>query len=68
LAAVLSLGFASASMVHIKEKAAQRSGIFYLPTANERPGKPDGFLTILGQSLNFSTLKAKTVFAYNAAL
>jgi len=49
-----------------KRKAAQWFGIFYLPAADKRPGKPGGFLTLSGRSLNFSTLKAKTAFAYNA--
>jgi len=59
-------GMSLASAAHKKEKAAQGFGIFHSPAANERPGKPGGFLTLSGRSLNFSTLKAKTAFAYNA--
>jgi len=56
----------SPSAKNKKEKAAQGFGIFHPPAANEIPGKPGGFLTLSGRSLNFSTLKAKTAFAYNA--
>jgi len=52
--------------VHKPGEAAQGFGIFHPPQADERPGKPGGFLTLSGRSLNFSTLKAKTAFAYNA--
>jgi len=47
-------------------EAAQGFGISHPPLADERPGKPGGFLTLSGRSLNFSTLKAKTAFAYKA--
>jgi len=76
---VVIRGFLLPSKRPLKRNVARQQGSFHKESgsgvrhpstrfARSGPGKPGGFLTLSGRSLNFSTLKAKTAFAYNVTL